>query len=192
VFRPLAIALGLSIWVTAASAQPTFDIFQKICVGTNGERVAALAAADADGWKPIPKAMLDAFQASKNDPTGNVTGADGRMRSDKDGLTLLIVAGSDQIAPKKKVPARICAIAAMPGDPDGLKSTASAFAGVPSDPMVVDEKGSIGFAWRNEGPKHTPIAANDLERVASDQSISVMIAGGQGRTAMVALAVPTK
>lgn len=190
--RALAIVLGLSIWATSASAQPAFDAFQNICVIANADRTAALAKADAEGWMPIPKAMLDAFQASKNDPTGNVTDADGRMHSDKDGMTLLIVAKSDQIAPKKKVPARICAVAAIPGDADGLKSDASAFAGVSSDPAVVDDKHSIGFAWRSEGAKHIQVAANDLERVASDQSVSIMIAGGQGRVAMVALAVPAK
>jgi hypothetical protein len=192
VLRSLAIALGLSIWATSASAQPTFDVFQNTCVTANADRAVALAKADADGWMPIPKAMLDAFQASKNDPTGNVTDADGRMRSDKDGMTFLIVAKSDQIAPKKKVAARVCAVAAMPGDPDGLKSAAAAFASVSSDPAVVDQKDSIGFAWRNDGAKHIPVSATDLERAASDQSVSIMIAGGQGRVAMVALAVPAK
>jgi hypothetical protein len=189
--RRLVIAICVSAAASAANAEPVFDIFQQLCLHTGGDRAGALAAADAEGWMPIPKPMLDGFSA-KNDSTGKITAADGRIRTDKDGMAFLLVARADRIAPGSMAPADICAVGRMPGDAEGVKSAASTYANVPADPALVDEKGSVGFAWRSDGDRHIPLAAKDITSAATSRNASVMIVGGQGRIAMVALAVPAK
>ena len=54
----LAIAVGLG--ASAASAEDAyFSAFHRICVATGGERGAALAAAEAEGFVQPPKVILD-------------------------------------------------------------------------------------------------------------------------------------
>jgi hypothetical protein len=45
-----AAALAVPMSVSAQGADPAFDAFQKVCWGTNGDYVASLKAAEADGW----------------------------------------------------------------------------------------------------------------------------------------------
>jgi len=187
-----ALALGLAgLAASAARAEPAFDAFQKLCLSAKGDRVAALAAADAQGWMPVPKNLLDGF-SSRNDSTGKVTDTDGRLSTDSAGMMFLVVAHADRIAPSVIVPADLCVVGRMPGDANGLKASASAYAAVPADQALVDEKGVAGFAWRNDGDRHVALADKDIAAAAANRNAFVMVAGGQGQIAMVALAVPAK
>ncbi|HEX2817536.1 MAG TPA: hypothetical protein VHN39_14165 [Phenylobacterium sp.] len=187
----LAFAMALSAVASMAHAEPVFDAFQKLCLETNGARTQALSTAEAQGWQAVPQSFLSGF-SSKNDATGNVTDVDGRAHSEAGGLTFLVVAHADRIAPKAMVPADLCVVGRAPGDIEALKAAAAGYAAVPGDSALVDEKGVVGFAWRTEKDAHVALAAKDVQDAAAHHNASVLIAGGQGRIATVALAVPAK
>jgi len=46
-----ACALAMPMSAAAASGDPAFDAFQSVCWNTGGDYLAAVKAADADGWK---------------------------------------------------------------------------------------------------------------------------------------------
>jgi len=87
--RSLAIAAAISAAAVpmTAAASPAFDAFQSICWGTGDDYMAALKAADADGWTNSDVKAPDEEGVSVTDKAAREKAVDGAR------LTLLISRG---------------------------------------------------------------------------------------------------
>ena len=187
--------LALAIAATSASveAQPLFDDFQAMCLKTDGAAQEALAAADAAGWMPIPKTMMDQL-------TGSMKGlekADGRLRSDAAGLRFLIVGdtGSNIVGgdfPKGIDRATICGIGVTPPE-TGFENKFAAWAAVPEEPSL-SKRGTHGYAFALDGGAHRALSLDgpELLKLAEARRVRLAFVESSPQLTMVGIALPLK
>lgn len=182
--RILAAAGALALQCSNAHAASTaeFDHFRSICIAAQGDRSAALALSDQSGWMPVPDELLRRIVGPMK-----LGEADGRVRSSKVGLSVLIV-GAKALGP---YPAEACMIAVQGVDPDELKAQARAFAGAPPVPGLSSEE-SLGFVWKDVDGHREPISQPALERMDKPAAgLKAMFVGpAEGGFATLILLVP--
>jgi hypothetical protein len=183
------LALGLSgLAVSAAQAGPLFDSYQGLCVKTDAVPAAVLSTADAGGWMAIPDAML--LQLST---ASKVDGAQGRMKSDSAGLSIVIVGHKAMPMGDDTLNVRFCAVAAMAGGGEAAGAELATWAAVPASPDL-SKAGATGYAFTSHGGTHAAVTnPNDAQAKALLKSGRVNMAfsqEGKGLT-LLAFAVPT-
>ena len=187
--KAAALALGLGGFaVSAAQAGPLFDTYQGLCVKTGAAPAAVLSAADAGGWMAIPDAMLLQLSAASK-----VDGAQGRMKSDSAGLSIVIVGHKAMPVGEDTVNLRFCGVAAMAGGGEPSGAELATWAAVPASPEL-SKAGATGYAFTSQGGVHTAVSnPNDAQAKALLKSGRVNMAfsqEGKGLT-LLAFAVPT-
>lgn len=177
----LSFVAVLTAVVMRAGADPAFDSFKQICVDAHANADKALATADQLGWMPIPKMMLDQF------PKGEFNDPRGRLRSTDDEFILVVLAhGAPLFSPDVEV--QICAVAVMPGRPQGFDKLAAELAGVEKE--TISDKPA--YIWREENGKHIKVERNapDLKKYVANGNLNFLVALGRPKLSMVMLAVP--
>ena len=184
-----ALALGLTgLAASAARAEPLFDAYQALCVKTGAQTPAVLAAADGDGWQPIPDAMLQQLGAGIA-----VQEAQGRMKSSAAGLTLMVVGHKQLPLGGSTADMRFCAVATTGPVDAGLAGDFAAWAAVPAEPAL-SAAGRNGYVFTDNGGAHAVVSkpgdseAKDLLR--SGRANVAVIQEGKGLN-LLAFAVPT-
>ncbi len=186
--------LVLAIAAAAASAQaaPLSDDFQVICAKTAADPKAALAAADAAGWMPIPQAMIGQL-ASGMKALGQL---DGRLRSDASGLRFMVVAEGKAL-PGSALPlgidrAVVCMTASAPPDAS-VDAQVTAWAGVPASSVISNDK-MRGYIFSLDGEEHRAVDPKgpDLAKLAEQRLVRIVFVQSDSKITMVGLAVPLK
>ena len=185
-----ALATAAVACASGTKAETQLGLFKALCVETRAYGPSAIAAADAMGWKPAPKSLLDGL-AKPEEPGEIIVGVDGRFMTDATGFTVVVVARTNKIIPKHTMDADVCAVAVGPkSDIANLKADAAAFARVPQTPAVVDVKGADGYLWREAAGQHNLMSASELVGAANDPAVTVLVAISEGGIGMLGLAVP--
>ena len=187
--RAAVLALALSgLAASAACAEPLFDAYQALCVKTAAQPDAVLAAADGAGWQPIPDAMLQQLGSGIA-----VQSAQGRMKSDSAGLTLMVVGHKELPLGGMTANMRFCAVATTSPVDASLAGDFAAWAAVPAEPGL-SAAGRNGYVFTDNGGAHAVVAkpgdseAKDLLR--SGRANVAVIQEGKGLN-LLAFAVPT-
>ncbi|MFC3079348.1 hypothetical protein ACFODL_14715 [Phenylobacterium terrae] len=186
-----AAAIGLAAALAAASpaaAEPLFATFQRLCIATAAESQAALAAADAEGWMPLPKSLMDDLDDSEDFHLD-----DGRMKSDRDGLLFMLNGGGERRIGWDKLAIRMCAIGAMPGDAAHLRQAAADWAGVEPNARL-SEDGDIAYVVEDTGAGHRSISDPDdaeAKRLIKAGKVKFMFLKADEEMVLVAYGVPT-
>lgn len=187
--RALALALGLTgLAASAVRAEPLFDAYQALCVKSGADVSPALAAADASGWSPVPQVLLQQLGGG-----AGVENAQGRMKSDAAGLSVVIVGHKPLPISGETVDMRFCAVAGTAPVSEALKSQLSAWTAVPADPAL-SATGRTGYIFTDDAGVHTVVSKpEDAQAKALLRSGRVRLAfiqEGKGMT-LLAFAVPT-
>lgn len=103
----LVAALVFGGSVKASAQDALIGDFATLCYDHSGDADETLSAADAKGWNPAPRAMLE----SKDSP---FEGLQGRMRSTDDGLAMLFTGVMTQDMEGTPVKMQACAIGLLP------------------------------------------------------------------------------
>lgn len=151
--RALAAVVSLALFAApvAARAQSTpgaaiVSDLRSICIAAKGDRAAALALADKDGWSVVPDAMLAQV-------AGKVQDAAGRLKTDSTGFRFLLVGSDSRAFSGRAVKLSLCAVGAATDDKAGVTAGVQALAG-PVQPMNEAGGASIWvFADAPGGPK---------------------------------------
>lgn len=158
--RRAAPALTLAALLSAAPAAvhaqagggPVVDGFRSLCVATGGDRTAALAAADRDGWAPVPDALLSSF-------AGQFKNASGRLKSTPAGIAFLILGEQDRTEAAHTLHMTACGVGGSTTDPAAVAAAVQAYAGVPrSDRSAGDTN---VWAYADEAGRHAPLSFSD-------------------------------
>jgi hypothetical protein len=171
----LALALSAAAGASAQAA-PLFDAYQGLCLKTDADAAASLAAASAAGWTPIPAAMLAQLGAG-----AGIEKADGRMRSSAAGLDFMLVGAKTMPIGGLSLAVRFCAVATTgaPATPTELSIALAGWAKIPATPAV-SKNGQIGYVFLDEGGAHKPISTPGDEAAAK-----AMLQSGHLRFAFV-------
>ena len=169
-----------------------FGNFQALCVATGGDRTAALAAADRDGWSPVPDALLGSF-------AGQFKNASGRLKSSSSGLAFLILGEQDQAESGQTLHMKACGVGGSAPDGAAVKSAVQAYAAVPPSDRSTAER--TLWAYTEEADRHVPLSFTDkttLKAVLAKGNARVLMEQGgpspspaiPGQLVIVVLAVP--
>ena len=153
----LAAALGLPAFAhaQAPAAPPSLvDEFKALCVATAADKTAALAAADASGWGPIPEALM--AQAA-----GVMQEATGRLKVDAGGFEVLILGEQAQAMAGMTLRIKACAVIASPPDPAAVEAAAGALAGVAKAPIPGLGDGASLWAFNDTAAGHVLLNPDD-------------------------------
>jgi len=114
-----ALAIAVVLGASAASADDAnFAAFHRICIATGGERGAALAAAEAEGFVQPPKAILDQV-AHGAVPLGN---AEVRAKLIKDGIVWVSVGRMSGAFENRYTSTDMCVGGVSPMSPESEKA----------------------------------------------------------------------
>jgi hypothetical protein len=145
--------VALTAFPTAAAAPP-FDLvraFVRFCGETHADANAAVARADADGWKTPSIGSLAALM-----PGVASSNLQARTLKDADGVTVLLAGMITGKRPQQKV----CAVARRGADApaDAARQAIMAWAGVP--PLAKHNgPGLVAFSFREAPNGHQPAPA---------------------------------
>ena len=176
-----------------AAAPGVYGSFQTLCVATGGDRAAALAAADRDGWSPVPDALLSSF-------AGQFKNASGRLKSSSSGIAFLILGEQEQVEGGQTLHMKACGVGGSASDPAAVASAVQAYAAVPPSDRSTAER-SI-WAYTEEAGRHAPLSFTDkpaLKAALAKGNARVLFEQGgpspspamNGQMVVVVLAVPT-
>jgi hypothetical protein len=167
--------------VTPAAAADTATIqsvFARFCLAHHGDSDATLAAAETEGWRPVPTGGVTAAAAAMAavDPKN----LQGRMRGSDASLVLMTGAISFPIASDHKAPAKFCAVFAKGAAVTTVRTAAHAALGFA--PTEADATGDI-YAFLEKAGQRTPLPAADFGAAlpsADRTGLSLAIAIGDG------------
>ena len=142
-----------------AEGLPLVDAFKSLCVATVADKSAALAAADAAGWGPIPEAFLS--QAA-----GVMQEATGRLKVDGSGFQVLVLGEQSQAMGAQTLRIKACAVVGAAPDPAAAEAAAAAFAGVTKSTIQVGEGASL-WAFTEGASGHTLLDPENKPGVAA-------------------------
>jgi hypothetical protein len=163
----LAIAVGLG--ASAASADDAnFAAFHRICVATGGERGAALAAAEAEGFVRPPKLILDQL-AQSSVPLNN---AELRAKLIKDAILWVSVGQLGGLFENRYSSTEMCLVGVNPMSPESEKA-AIAWGAVA--PAVNDPQYQMLFFTGGEGA-HRAVPKADK---ADDKTFGAIASGAR-------------
>ena len=176
-----------------AAAPGLYGSFQALCVATGGDRTAALAAADRDGWSPVPDALLASF-------AGQFKNASGRLKSSSAGIGFLVLGEQEQAQDGQTLHMRACGVGGSTPDPAAVASAVQAYAAVP--PSDRSTPGRTVWAYTDEAGRHAPLSFSDraaLKTALAKGNARVLFEQGgpspspalPGQMVVVVLAVPT-
>ena len=136
---------------TSSVAAPLFDMFQGECVKTGSAPKSVAAHAEANGWVPMPEAMLGSLAKDFADGDFKAKELRAWIRSDQKVLNMLLTARAE-LPVKIKGTAFLCAVASLPPDPTtgGLLAK---WAAVPPVSNEMFGKGVVayGFSLKPDG-----------------------------------------
>jgi hypothetical protein len=171
-----ALAIGVVLVASAASADDAnFAAFHRICVATGGERGAALAAAEAEGFVQPPKVILDQVAQSAV-PLDN---AEARAKLIKDGIVWVSVGRMGGAFENRYTSTDMCVLGVNPMSPESEKA-AIAWGGV--TPAVSDPQYKMLLFTGGEGahravPKADKADDKTLGAIASGARLQLLGAG---------------
>jgi hypothetical protein len=163
----LCAALAASGGTARADA---FTTFKTICIDTQANDTDSLAAADKDGWMPMPQAMLDKFplKSYQGEPQG-------RIRSSADGLYLMATA--DSIFPNApNAHGKMCMMAFSSDDP-GIDGRVDDFAAAPKH---LGKNSDYFYLWREENGAHVAISEEEFKSPTMPAGAIHFLGTGQG------------
>jgi hypothetical protein len=150
-----ALAITVVLGASAASADDAnFAAFHRICIATGGERGAALAAADAEGYVRPPKLILDQVAQSAV-PLDN---AETRAKLIKDGIVWVSVGRLGGAFENRYTSTDMCVMGVSPMSPESEKA-AIAWGGV--TPAVNDPQYKMLLFTGGEGAHRADPEAED-------------------------------
>jgi len=183
------LALALATAGGTASADPLFDVYRSACVKTDGDGVAAMAAATANGFSPMPKAMLDPLSQASG-----IDNAEGRMRSDEKGLSFIVVGSKQFPVASGSMSMRFCAVVTTANiASDGPLHELAAWAATPPLSEGGDQ-GITAYAFLKNGDAHETLAGvtpGALQSAAATGRMRLAFFQARDATNMLAYAVPT-
>ena len=145
----------------AATSQPSFDAFVRICADTHVDYASVAKLADAGGWKPLDvKAdTMDGVAVSDRVSRQNTAG--------KSDLTLFAWQG------KSKSGAHVSACTVRVSHPDfaGLQAAAQAWTGFA--PQTAGQK-RVSFRFTDTGDVHNPVTPQDTNAAAAGAGVEIM------------------
>ena len=187
--KAAAIALAAALAAaTPAAAEPLFATFERLCIATAAQPQASLAAADAEGWMPLPKRLMQDLGGGEEFKL-----QDGRMKSDAEGLFFMIQGGGARRIGWDKLDIRMCAIGAMPGDAAQLRQAAAEWVGVEANEQLSDGD-EIAYVFENTGAGHRSISDPDdaqTKRLLKAGTVQMIFLKADEQMVLVAFGVPT-
>jgi hypothetical protein len=191
--KAAALALAIAAMSVSAEAAPLMDDFQSMCVKTDLDAKAALAAADSAGWMPIPQALLAQLTSSAM----GLQKADGRLHSDAGGMHFLVVGdtapnmvGGD--FPKGIDRASVCALGSAPSEA-GFEAKLADWVAVPQNPSF-SKRETHGYAFFMDGDRRKPLdpAGPDFLKLAEARRVRVVFLESSPQLTMVGIVLPSK
>jgi hypothetical protein len=186
--RLAALALAAGLAGAPARAEPVLDTLQKLCVDTNADPVAALAAADADGWMPLPKPLLESFNASEE-----FTLEDGRMKSSREGLFLMAQGSGARRLGFDTLKVRLCAVGSMPGEAEATRTAVAEWAGVPPEARLSNQT-DTGYVFEEKDGVRTAVGNpnnREARKLLGGGNVRMVFVRADEQIVLVAYAVPT-
>lgn len=152
------------------------------CVTNGADRDAVLAAADRDGWMPVPAFMMAGL------PRG-MTEADGRLRTTRQAMTMLFVARGALPLGREAADVDLCAVGAQPQDRRAVAQAAGRFAGVRPQ-----RRGDMDMYVWAETAQGRRALDSPRDRVFAELmhrgEVRMLFVQGRGAMTMVGYAVP--
>jgi hypothetical protein len=182
--RTLVIATLAAASIAGAASAAEFDDFQSMCVKTDATAAAALAAADAAGWMPLPQAMLTQLVSSSK----GMEKAEGRLRSDPKGLQFMVVASGSGIFGGSPQRLAICMLGVAPAKA-GLVDQLAAWAAVPEEPSFSND-GTHGYVFSVEAGGHMRLDPKGPDMTAGRAKVA--FAKSTPQVTMIAIGLPVK
>lgn len=187
--KAAAIALAAALAAaTPAAAEPLFATFERLCIATAAETKASLAAADSEGWMPLPKVLMDSLNTDEEFKL-----ADGRMKSDPQGMFFMLQGGGERRIGWDKLNIRLCAIGAMPGDAAELRKAAADWTGVEPNAQL-SEGDDIAYIFEETGAGRRTVTDPDdaqTKRLLKAGKIKMIFLRADPQMVLVAYGVPT-
>ncbi|MDX9997007.1 MAG: hypothetical protein WCY15_16385 [Phenylobacterium sp.] len=186
-----AAAIALAAALTAAgpaAAEPLFATFQRLCVDTAGDATASLAAADAEGWMPLPRSLMDGLNKNEDFKL-----QDGRMRSDREGLSFMLHGGGSQRIGWDRLDVRMCALGALPGDAAELRQATADWVGVEPNARLSDDD-EITYVFETTDTGRRAIEDPDdaaVKRLLKAGKVRMIFLKADEEKVLVAYGVPT-
>lgn len=139
---------------------------KSVCVAAKGDRAAALAIADKDGWSPVPEAMLAQIAGKVQDPAG-------RLKTDSTGFRFLLVGSDTRAFAGKPVKVSLCAVGAATEDKAGVTAALQTLVGktAPSS----EPNGASLWAFTETGAGPQPLDPKD------DKAVDAAVQTGTAR-----------
>lgn len=165
---------ALALAASPAAAEP-FQSFIDMCLDTNADRQAAIAAAKAAGWYPMTPDALEMGSDELQQPTLHLS-VDPAQMSDKGppaDVEMLVTgwSGEDWDIGVDGVRMDACAIGAPFADAAALEARLEQRLGVPS----VDMDGQRAWAFTREGGRFRSQA--DFFKLEDDEALRTLAAG---------------
>ncbi|HEX2559928.1 hypothetical protein [Phenylobacterium sp.] len=187
--KAAAIALAAALAAaTPAAAEPLFATFERLCVATAADGKASLAAADAEGWMPLPKTLMDSLNTSEDFKL-----EDGRLKTGADGMFFMMYGGGERRIGWDKLNIRMCAIGAMPGDAAALRKAAADWTGIaPNDRL--SEGDDIAYVFEETGAGRRAVHDPDdaqTKRLLKAGKIKLIFLRADPQMVLVAYGVPS-
>lgn len=187
--KAAAIALAAAVAVaTPAAAEPLFTTFERLCIATAADSTASLAAADAEGWMPLPRSLMDSLDQNEDFEL-----QDGRMKSDREGLLFMMHGGGARRIGWDKLNIRMCALGAMPGDAAQLRQAAAEWAGVEPNAKLSDDD-DIAYVFEDTVAGHRAISDPDdarAKQLLKAGKVKMIFLKADEEMVLVAFGVPT-
>ena len=169
-----ALAIVVVFGASAASADDAnFAAFHRICIATGGERGAALAAAEAEGFVRPPKLILDQVATQSAVPLDD---AEARAKLINDGIVWVSVGRLGGAFENRYTSTDMCVVGVSPMSPESEKA-AIAWGGV--TPAVNDPQYKMLLFTGGEGAHRAAPGAQDetLGAVATGAKRQLLGAG---------------
>jgi hypothetical protein len=182
--RTLVIATLAGASIAGAASAAEFDDFQSMCVKTEADAAAALAAADAAGWMPLPQALLAQITSTSK----GMEKAEGRLRSDPTGLQFMVVASGSGMFGGSTQRLAICMLGVAPAKA-GLVNELAAWAAVPEEPSF-SKDGAHGYVFSVEAGGHMRLDPKSAEMTAGRAKVA--FAQSNPQVTMIAIGLPVK
>lgn len=187
------LGLGLSAALICAmpawAADGLFEAYQSICVATRADPAQSLSAADAAGWSPVPDQLVDQFNS------GEIRNASARMKSERQGIYILIVGAMSMPPAAGALTASMCGVGVMPpGDVDRVAKQVASWTAVPAN-RELSTDGQTGYVFTDEGGVHVAIDRPDdarFKQVLRSGGMKFVSIKSDQNMSMIALAVPAK
>jgi hypothetical protein len=187
--KAAAIALAAALAAaTPAAAEPLFETFERLCIAPAADATISLAAADAEGWMPLPRSLMDSLNQGDD-----FTLQDGRMKSDRDGLFFMMHGGGTRRVGSDKLDIRMCAIGAMPGDAAQLRQAAAEWVGVEPNAQLSDGD-DTAYVFEDTGAGHRALSDPDdahAKRLLKAGRVQMIFLKADEEMVLVAFGVPT-